>query len=386
MVTPHWDTQAPSKYASLWQRLYAFCLDAMILYFSLWTFAHVFLPHPEEVMERYFFAWGSVGWWVLFVLYRGVMESRLCRGQTFGKSVTGVCVVSRDGKFLSLRDSFLREGTLALTMVAFFLVGFFLGGFWSLLAFAVPLVVFLLDKKTKQSIHDFAAKTLVIEPPVVLHAQLGAKVFLVFLSLTGGLAITKAVLLEAKQDPMEAQDSWAQLPDSVLEAQVKKGDKSAKIQLAIRHLGSKDPAQSHAALQEIAKDAEQGSPEAELTMAAIDLALSERVPKLLPEATTWIGKAAAQGYPKAEMMMGMILLSGEFGMPKDITEGSHWLRKAADHGLQEARVALYKVHKKYPELVTLASSDLPTLGTRAFLTAMDSLFFMKNVLHHVVGK
>src|SRR6185437_10710467 len=79
---PSQNTSVP--YAKIWSRIYAFCLDSMIVYFVIWSLLRLLPETRAAAWENHFLAWGSVGWWSLFLLYRGLLSSRHFQGQTFG--------------------------------------------------------------------------------------------------------------------------------------------------------------------------------------------------------------------------------------------------------------------------------------------------------------
>lgn len=184
--------------AGIWRRLAAFAIDGFILAF------------PAFVAGLTFFDWavsfgqlrGRILGFVVALLYFGIMDSRIARGQTLGKHVLDLQVVDRAGEFLTPLRAALRYLVLG--------VPFFLNGLWleinaghvlnlllqSVLSLAVfggfgaIVYLFLFNRRTRQSLHDLAVGSFVARspsPPAPLAVSIARR----HLVLVGGwLALT----------------------------------------------------------------------------------------------------------------------------------------------------------------------------------------------------
>lgn len=150
--------------ASPIRRLAAFILDIFIL-------AGAPLIWPEASLEL-LSGIGPYGPWIGYLgamLYFTLLESRIGRGQTVGKRLLGIRVVTFEGGFLTLRMAFARTMILvgsfavtddgALASLPPFLAAllYAVGGLTTL----VVLYLFLVNWRGGQSLHDMAAGTVV---------------------------------------------------------------------------------------------------------------------------------------------------------------------------------------------------------------------------------
>lgn len=122
--------------------------------------------------------WGRLVGFVIALLYFGVMDSKLCGGQTFGKQVVGLKVVTASGAPLGIGASMLRA---AIFCVPYFLNNSFVAGGAAVAWLAVLLVfglgisivyLLLFNRQTRQSLHDLAVGAYVVRYEA--HGSIGA--------------------------------------------------------------------------------------------------------------------------------------------------------------------------------------------------------------------
>lgn len=161
--------------AGFWRRAGAFVVDTLLLSILGWILGALFYATFAKM--------GSYGRAIGFFVemaYFVPLDSRLGRGQTWGKRLLGLQVVDADGQCLSMPRTLLRYAVLG---VPFYLNGFFLPAPGSnsaaLIAVSsvISLIVFggllslcylyLFNRHTRQSLHDLAARSYVVRT----HAQ-----------------------------------------------------------------------------------------------------------------------------------------------------------------------------------------------------------------------
>lgn len=166
MTTVDGPAAGVGRIAGFWRRLLAFFLDGLALGLvgsSLGLFLFDVLAGIG--------GWGRVLGSAIALAYLGLMNSRICGGQTLGKRALGIEVVSSSGAPLSVAASFCRSGILCAT--------FFTNGAplpaelqhpWllvalGLLVFGVGLSIaylFIFNRVTRQSLHDLAVGSYVV--------------------------------------------------------------------------------------------------------------------------------------------------------------------------------------------------------------------------------
>jgi len=149
-----------------WKRLLAFFVDSLIL--GLFGLALGALFADQFYGFGY---WGRLIGFTIWVLYFGLFNSEICKGQTLGKRLLKIKVVNPKGQYLSPNRSFLRA-------VIFFIPGIFNGIQFPLyminsFAFYLSSVIFLMlggcitylflfNLPTRQSLHDLAVHSYVV--------------------------------------------------------------------------------------------------------------------------------------------------------------------------------------------------------------------------------
>lgn len=146
--------------AGFWRRWAAFLVDGVVLGAVGWLLGWLLFDQLAALG-----AWGRLVGFAVMLAYFGVMDSRLCHGQSLGKRWLGIEVVGQDGDFLSPARATLRAGVVGMP---WFLNGAMLpaglslswfGAALSLLVFGVGLgLVYLIvfNRRTRQSLHDLA--------------------------------------------------------------------------------------------------------------------------------------------------------------------------------------------------------------------------------------
>jgi uncharacterized RDD family membrane protein YckC len=152
-----------AEIAGFWRRLFAFCLDGLLLGA---VGAYIGLIAYDGLVALG--DWGRAVGFAIALIYFGAMDSELFRGQTLGKRVVRIKVVTVNGVPLSVGASTLRA---TIFCVPYFLNGAFIDAgaitSWLLvfLVFGVGLsIVYLLlfNRRTRQSLHDLAVGAYVV--------------------------------------------------------------------------------------------------------------------------------------------------------------------------------------------------------------------------------
>ena len=152
--------------AGFWRRLGAFCVDGLVLGLVGWGLGLILGDLLSGLGS-----WGRlVGLGVAWP-YFAVQNSRVGGGQTLGKRLLGIEVVSQDGGHLSLPRAFARFVPLG---AAWFLNGvlwpgaFLQSWFAAVVSFAVMgvglcvLYLFAFNRATRQSLHDLMVGSFVV--------------------------------------------------------------------------------------------------------------------------------------------------------------------------------------------------------------------------------
>jgi uncharacterized RDD family membrane protein YckC len=152
--------------AGFWRRWAAFLLDVLALGIVGWI-AGLFLAETFIRLG----AWGRLLGFSVSLVYFGVLNSRLANGQTLGKKLLKIKVVSRSGSPLSVASAFLRF--LPIGAPWFLnnaqLPGYILFSAWiyilGILVFGVGLSVlylYLFNRTSRQSLHDLIVGSYVV--------------------------------------------------------------------------------------------------------------------------------------------------------------------------------------------------------------------------------
>lgn len=156
----------PQQIAGFWRRLLAFFLDCMLLGAIGVVIGSLFLQQLVELGP-----WGRLLGFVVAIVYFGVFNSKLGKGQTPGKRVLKIKVVARDGALLSVPKAFLRFIPLGAPWFlnnAQFPESVFqspLINLLSVVVFGIGLSViylYVFNRRSRQSLHDLLVGSCVV--------------------------------------------------------------------------------------------------------------------------------------------------------------------------------------------------------------------------------
>lgn len=154
---------------SFWKRWFAYIIDATFILGGLSSLVAMSLPDAIFKIGDYSILFGLI----LTFVYFGIMNSKICKGQTLGKSLTGLKVVNKDGNYLTLPQSLVRTLILIICLTipySFILTLSFktpntaenILGIAALTAGIIFDLLFLFNFKTRQTLHDLAVGSYVI--------------------------------------------------------------------------------------------------------------------------------------------------------------------------------------------------------------------------------
>lgn len=152
--------------SGFWRRIGAFFIDSIFLGTVGFLLGAVLEDQFVEIGS-----WGRLFGFAIALAYFGVMNSRIMKGQTFGKMILNIRVVNADNEPIDIPRSFVRYSILGLP---FFLNGMLLTNeaIYSLWSYPISFVVFgmgfsiaylyLFNRVTRQSLHDLVVGTFVV--------------------------------------------------------------------------------------------------------------------------------------------------------------------------------------------------------------------------------
>lgn len=154
---------------SFWRRWGAYVIDASFLLAPVSLFTSMMFSRQLYNLGNYSIIFG----FILFLLYFGIMNSKITKGQTLGKTALQVKVVDKDGNCLSVSKSFLRAFifTLCVMMPIAFLNMLTIQQTDYTLKLVITIFMglglifdclFLFNLKTRQTIHDLFAGSYVV--------------------------------------------------------------------------------------------------------------------------------------------------------------------------------------------------------------------------------
>jgi uncharacterized RDD family membrane protein YckC len=221
--------------AGVWRRLFAFCLDGLLLG-ALGSGVGLVAFDALVTLGD----WGRAVGFAVALLYFGAMDSVLFAGRSVGKRLLAIKVVTASGQPLGVGPSTIRA---AIFCVPYFLNGAPINtnanGMW--LAYLVSFIVFgvgisivyllLFNKHTRQSLHDLAVGAYVVSSAVDAPRAPCKPLWRVHLGVVSVIltaAVAAPVLLErvAESQPfiglLSVQRGLLQVPD-VRQASVNMG-------------------------------------------------------------------------------------------------------------------------------------------------------------------
>ncbi|MEE4244850.1 MAG: RDD family protein [Kangiellaceae bacterium] len=210
--------------ASFWARLFALIIDLVVLAIVGFLIGMVFEDKLVKIG-----GWGLIIGFAIAVGYFGLMNSRLCNGQTIGKMMLGIKVVDGFNNTISIELSLLRYIILG--------VPFFLNGAplnielaQSFVMYLVSLIVFggtfaiiylyIFNRITRQSLHDLIVGSYVVNVNAnrqgnreVWKPHLGIAALLLLLSALAPAVIDEIVSDETFNDLLNVQTKLLSEPD-----------------------------------------------------------------------------------------------------------------------------------------------------------------------------
>ncbi len=152
--------------AGFWRRIFAFVIDALITAVLCGLLGFGFYNFFSRSQAA-----GMLIGFALTLPYFAILGSSQGGGQTLGHRITHLEVVDRQGKLISVKRSFLRYlillAPILLTAVALPVSGRFgvkSGIDWLLVGAEVAICyLYLLNRSTRQSLHDLATDTYVVD-------------------------------------------------------------------------------------------------------------------------------------------------------------------------------------------------------------------------------
>src|SRR5277367_2420382 len=184
--------------AGFWRRLFAFCLDGLLLGALGGCMGLVAYDRLVGLGD-----WGRAVGFTIALVYFGAMDSAIFGGQSFGKRLLGIKVVTADGRPLSLGASTLRA---TIFCVPYFLNGAMVdaGAIFSWLSVLMTLIVFglgasivyllIFNRRTRQSVHDLAVGAYVVSAKVGGAAAERERIWRAHFGVIGFILIAAAVL------------------------------------------------------------------------------------------------------------------------------------------------------------------------------------------------
>jgi uncharacterized RDD family membrane protein YckC len=209
-----------------WIRLLSDLIDQLLLLGLGWILSVLLKLELNELGE-------NAGWLGITIsfIYVGLLQSFLGNGQSFGKKILGLQVLSLDGKKLSVIKSFLRYSVLALV----FYKGYFRGYLISLFSYSLLLsssavsftyfvmigcISLVIFHPLKRGIHDMVAGSVVVKKDtynleaigkyenkkrsLLAYSILGGE-FLIFILFLTGLLLRPHGISESVRDAENIQ-------------------------------------------------------------------------------------------------------------------------------------------------------------------------------------
>jgi uncharacterized RDD family membrane protein YckC len=193
--------RTPAPISGLWRRLAALAIDAVLLG-AVGTVIGLLLSDSLAALGL----WGRVIGYFIAVAYFGAANSRVFGGQTVGKAVMQIAVISQDGSPLALSRSVPRAAILCLPFFLNGVVldpgfgGWLVGSVLSVLLFGLGASIVYLaifNRATRQSVHDLAVGSFVVRADA-------AAVSAVRPLWTGHKVVVGALIVLAAVAPMTA--------------------------------------------------------------------------------------------------------------------------------------------------------------------------------------
>jgi len=160
------EVQIISKF---WMRIIAYLIDYSILAILGFLILLLIKPFVFKIGEL-----GRIIGFTIFIIYHGGMNSKLFNGQTLGKKIIKIKVTKMNGKSLTLFKSIIRSSILGMPIflnkvnipsssdsilmkVTLSLITFII-----FFGFISTAYLYIFNKRTRQTLHDFAFNSVVV--------------------------------------------------------------------------------------------------------------------------------------------------------------------------------------------------------------------------------
>ncbi|MFY9681442.1 MAG: RDD family protein [Candidatus Sulfotelmatobacter sp.] len=154
-------TKPPTRYfAGFWRRLFAFWIDSVLITIPFVILGYIFHDNLSPSSR-----WAVVIGFVIALAYFAILGSSIGNGQTIGQRWTGIEVVDVQGNHLPIGKSALRYSILLVPLFSDKLV---LPGYlaWPIgMAGLAIFYLYLFNTGTRQTLHDLATGSFVVEAP-----------------------------------------------------------------------------------------------------------------------------------------------------------------------------------------------------------------------------
>jgi len=157
--------QKDQTISAFWRRSLAFVIDLIIL-----GLIGIALGTALESQLAILGESGPLIGFVITVLYFGILDSYVGKGQSVGDKLLRICVVNKNGEFITLARSFARAAILAIPICLNELYLPMLPAFVQLiiglLFFSISVAViyfYLFNRNTRQGFHDIVTKVFVVK-------------------------------------------------------------------------------------------------------------------------------------------------------------------------------------------------------------------------------
>jgi uncharacterized RDD family membrane protein YckC len=218
-----------AEIAGFWRRLLAFLIDGLLLGALGGTMGLIAFSRLAELGD-----WGRAVGFAIALVYFGLMDSKLSGGQTFGKQIVSIKVVTVNGSPLSIGPSMLRAAIFCVPYflnTAFFhpsatvmwLVSFLVFGLGLSIAY---LLVF--NRRTRQSLHDLAVGAYVVRDEARGTVDAADRIWPVHLGVVG-LILTAALVLPYLAQRLASSPVFARLVSIQQELEKEPGVRHAAV-------------------------------------------------------------------------------------------------------------------------------------------------------------
>ena len=155
-----------SPICNFWRRIFAFIIDGSLFsIIGLILVINFFDFFIRNSIISFLFSY------VIIIIYFGIFESILFKGQTLGKRLLKIKLVNRENEYLSLKKSVLRStlfflpSILGYSCYVFKIHQTYVTNTFSYLAFYLSLLIvyfYLFNTKTRQTLHDIVFSSYVV--------------------------------------------------------------------------------------------------------------------------------------------------------------------------------------------------------------------------------